>query len=1033
MDDPRLDIDAPEATAWVRALTLDERRALAVAPADVGRERGAERFGRWRAEQGFSEQFLERRLASGGFDEAHWHAALGEPEEALRARVLASGARPAWLTGLLADLGSAPALDATAEHPWNDAPPNARFLTLVEPLLAHGAARLLARVESEGGVGELQLTQLLEPIRTRLLTLIERTMILEMHIAGLTGELTQEDPSERYDAFIERIDDPDVRVTTLQTYPVLARAAWSYIDQWVRNAGDLVAALSADGGALVDVFGELGAAVSVRAVDSDPHRDGRHVWFVDFAGGARLVYKPRPCRAEAAFQEYVQELNAEGLEPQLREIKVLARAAYGWLEYIEIDSVATSDAAQEFHRRQGAWLPVLWTLACNDMHYENIRASGAHPVPIDHETVMRNRLARAPHDDLLYQLDDVRGDSVAAIGLLPSPLWDDGFGGYIDQAGMGVGYDDAGTVMAPSVVGSGSEMRVEAAIINPERQHNRAEFDGELLDPRAFVEAIEEGFTRAWDHLAARAETADARLARFDDATVRMVLRPTQNYLHLLDVLAHPEYLQDALERERAILQLWMYPDSQDWRDRIVESERRQLLAGDVPWFGSVVSSTDVLAGDETVVEDAIAVLGRDVARERFAAMDADRFADELWAVRAALSKRNVGSSVALAVQDRSASGIADELVRDIHERSIQAGEMRSWFVLNHIGAGEGDNMRFVADAAAQDLYSGLPGIALTLAAHHQVTGSQRSHDAVREVIAAIRGHQTPLVGIGAYDGAAGLIWTYLQLAEWLDDAFLLDHAEAAARFIEGGLDGDRQFDIISGAAGCIPVLLELERVRPGALDLAMRCGNHLLDHVTTIQDLPFQRGFSHGGSGVAWALIRLSRVTGEPRWEERARELLAEEDAAIGEEWWADHEDNPHFAAWCHGAPGIALARADILRMSGDAGDGRVLDAAVSAACAAERQDSHGVCHGELGNIDALFDVADLLDRDDVRAEAQRRLQDTLLEMQRVGVRSTGPRHIPTPGMMLGTGGIAWSLMRSDAPDRIPSILLPGSVVRTR
>jgi type 2 lantibiotic biosynthesis protein LanM len=1031
MDDPRLDLDAPDSAAWLRASTLDERVALDAPALEQWAERGAERFGRWRSEQGLTGEHVARRRATSGLTEVEWFAQLGEPDDALRARFDASGSTPPWLARLLRDLSGGSDSHLARAHPWIEAPANARFLDLVEPILASGVARLVERTNESPAMASLDVAELMLPIRTRLLDLIERTLILEMHIAGLTGALMQQDPDERFDAFVSGLSDPDTRVTILQTYPVLARAAWTYVDQWVRHTAALIEAIDVDANDLAAMFGPVGDPVSVRAVASDPHRDGRHVWFVDFANGTRLVHKPRPCGAEAAFQEYVRELDDAGLEPQLRVIKVLARADHGWLEYVEAAPLTNRAAAADFHRRQGAWLPVLWSLACNDMHYENIRASGAHAVPIDHETVLRNRLTSAPDDDLDDLMDDIRGESVAAIGLLPSPIWDDGFGGYIDQSGMGVGYDDAGSVTAPRVVGSGADMRIEAAVINPERQHNRAELDGSLLDPRDHVEDVEAGFASAWQFLAARPEEVQGLLARFDDAVVRMVLRPTQNYVHLLNILGHPEYQQDAIERERALLQLWMYPESQAWRVRVVESERRQLLIGDVPWFGAVASSTDIQTGDGALIENAIGIRGFDVARERAASMSAERFERELWFVRSALSRRGVGSSVALPVRGTRPDAIADELVRDIRERSLRFGSMRSWFVLTSVGAGTGSNLRFAAAPAAHDLYSGLPGIAFVLGAHTHITGSQPSLEAARAAIQAMRARQHPLPGIGAYDGAAGLVWTFMQLAEWLDDAFLLDDAERAARFIEGALDDDRQLDIISGAAGCIPVLLELERVRPGALDLAMRCGNHLLEHATSLDALPFARGLSHGASGVAWALTRLSRVTGEPRWEAHAHRLLAAEDAALRTGQWADNAEHPDFAAWCHGAPGIALARADIVRMTGrnDADD--VLDRVASAARDAPAQDTHGICHGELGNIDALFDTADLLDRADLRDEAERRLQRTLVEIGRLGARSTGPRHIPTPGMMLGTGGIAYALLRSQARERLPSILLPGSVVR--
>jgi hypothetical protein len=72
--------------------------------------------------------------------------------------------------------------------------------------------------------------------------------------------------------------------------------------------------------------------------------------------------------------------------------------------------------------------------------------------------------------------------------------------------------------------------------------------------------------------------------------------------------------------------------------------------------------------------------------------------------------------------------------------------------------------------------------------------------------------------------------------------------------------------------------------------------------------------GFSHGAAGIAYALLRLYAASGEEDFREAAREAIAYEDSVFVPEAgnWPDlrQEEPSCMTSWCHGAPGIGLAR---------------------------------------------------------------------------------------------------------------------------
>ncbi|MGW4799566.1 lanthionine synthetase LanC family protein, partial [Nonomuraea sp. NPDC004297] len=129
-----------------------------------------------------------------------------------------------------------------------------------------------------------------------------------------------------------------------------------------------------------------------------------------------------------------------------------------------------------------------------------------------------------------------------------------------------------------------------------------------------------------------------------------------------------------------------------------------------------------------------------------------------------------------------------------------------------------------------------------------------------------------------------------------------------------------------------------------------------------------------------------------------------------------------PPMQAWCHGAPGIGLARADLLHehpcLAHD------LDVALASFLAAPPGGTgHSLCHGELGNLQFLA-ASVAAGRDDLAPVLGRRA-GALLDELAAGPRCGTPAGVPTPGLMAGLAGIGHGLLRLARPDRVPSALL--------
>jgi class II lanthipeptide synthase len=191
-----------------------------------------------------------------------------------------------------------------------------------------------------------------ETLPYRLLPILSRTLVLELHVARLQELLAGETPEERFASFVERLRDPEARDAILREYPVLARQVILDLDLFREATVEVFSHLAADWPAIVERFfagTDPGPLTALGGGAGDRHRRGRAVRILNLASGARLVYKPRSLAVEAHFQELLTWVNAqEGDFSPLgfRTLAVLDQGDHGWMEFAAAEPCHSPDAMQ---------------------------------------------------------------------------------------------------------------------------------------------------------------------------------------------------------------------------------------------------------------------------------------------------------------------------------------------------------------------------------------------------------------------------------------------------------------------------------------------------------------------------------------------------------------------------------------------------------------------------------------------------------------------------------------------------------------
>jgi lantibiotic biosynthesis protein len=399
-----------------------------------------------------------------------------------------------------------------------------------------------------------------------------------------------------------------------------------------------------------------------------------------------------------------------------------------------------------------------------------------------------------------------------------------------------------------------------------------------------------------------------------------------------------------------------------------------------------------------------------------------------------------------------AADRIGARLCRD----AIWAGGRCNWL---------GDAMEFaegrwqvVHRSFGPDLYGGTSGIALFLARLYSFTGDAIFRKAA-EGAAACALSQMPLfdpaLSFGFYSGATGIAYALGELATLFDRDDLAQHSAALLKKLPREKPAIQTWDIISGSAGMIPVLLKLHAASGGdfLLDLALQHGEMLLEGAhrngdgwswTTMPGPKDLTGFSHGTAGIGWALLELHGASREPRFLEAGLSALRYErrwyDAA--QENWPDFRSDPQpgmqpicAVAWCHGAPGIGLSRIrahQLLQEKECLTEATVAVRTTASSLSAALQSGQGnccLCHGNMGNAELLLLAGDTLGHSD-NLKLASQLADQAIQQYQAG-HNPWPCGVlnggENPGLMLGLAGIGYFFLRIFNREKTPSVMIVG------
>jgi len=886
---------------------------------------------------------------------------------------------------------------------------------------------------------------------------------------------------DKYQAFLQYHLQDGFR-SLFEKYSVLGRLAAITIDFWVESTSELINRLVTDWLAIEQRFSlhqPLNQVVDIALGLSDNHKRGRTVAALTFDSGLKLIYKPKDLALEVAFGDLLKWCNQHKINLAFKFPEVLNCSTHGWAEFIESLSCETEDEVRRFYQRSGMLMCLIHILEGTDCHYENLIASGEYPVLVDMETLLHPEIKNSEsvqiHD--YPQITQKLATSVLRTTLLPmKKLVVESDRVSIDLSGLGKVEEQTVPSLTWKHINTDG-IKVEEATINLTPKPNVPTLKEVFVEPKNFINEVVTGFEQMYRWVIEQREqllSEDSPLMQFADKECRWVFRNTRTYATILLNSCQPDFMEVGMAHSvgldvlsRGFLTSSNKPDF--WA--ILGAEKQEMEQLDLPMLTANTSSKHLHLVNGTIIPDLFekSSFERVICRVQ-SLSEADlmfqsqvislslcsRFLEEPKLNQSdPLSSPAHGTALKDSITPQILLNESINIARTFEQQLDRAsGNGVAWLGMGY----EHSNQSFYIQNTGLNLYDGCLGVSLFLAALAKVTSDSQWRDLSLTTLNPLRQVLQELtpdtnqkllkrLGIGGAEGIASLIYGLVRISQLVDEPTLLQEAHQVTALITSEqITADKTFDVVGGTAGTILGLLSLfaatEKMTPSpVLELAIACGEHLLNHQVGNQDEPKAwktwrdhrlTGFSQGAAGIAYALLRLFAVTEDSRWLEAAQEAIAYEQTKFSpdaQNWLDMRSEEPKFqVSWAQGAAGIALARLGTLSVLDTDSIRQQIAIGLETTQQSMVWGVDSLCWGNFGRIETLLVAAQTLNCPHLLTAAH---QATAVVLEKARSQGTftlflhGSSQTMNPGFFQGLSGIGYQLLRLAYPDQLPSVLL--------
>ena len=861
------------------------------------------------------------------------------------------------------------------------------------------------------------------------------------------SEFSSNNPSNaKYNAFIKQ-QFADGLDSLFLKYSVLGRLVATKIDLWLDATGEFIERLTRDWSEIKRLSPELDRVVAIKTGLSDPHNGGRTVMILTFDTGMKLVYKPKDLGIDVAFSQLLDWFNSQNALLPLKVLQVINYDTHGWIEYVEQLPCNDLSQVKRFYQRAGILLCLVYLLEGTDCHYENVIASGEHPMLIDIETLLHHQTKENRQLDInAKELAETKlNNSVLQSFILPKWGMSAKDSLAVDVSALG------GTEEQEAIALKVQKINTDQMYVGREsyidKQANILKFKDEPLNARDYLSDIISGFEQMYEFLCSHREillAADSPLNNFAKQKVRYVFRATRTYQIILNNSFNPDFLQSGIDRSISIdilSRAFITGENKPAFWSILDAELQAIERLDIPFFEVNTKKADLKLSTGVTIPELFKESSFKAVISKLKSLSQEDLTLQLEIIRGSFCakfmseddctierKSNYPSKSSLTSEQLVQQAIA--IAQKLQQRGIYHQEGVSW-----IGLGLRPNAPgFQLQSMSNNLYDGCCGVSLFFAALAKITQDREWQDLALKTLQPLRQtlqdtnlqvfNRLKREGIGGATGLGSMVYSLVQIGQLIDNPDLIEDAKKVASLITADIiTKDNSLTLINGTVGTILACLKLYQVEPKALLKAIACGEHLLASQEPVSK-GLTIGLAHGSAGIAYALAQLFEVTKDSKYLAGVHHAIAHP-----QNYPDTHSDRIILNnSWAKGIAGIGLGRLGSLSVLDTPEIRQEIDRSIIQAQQHCLSDVDSLAWGNFGRIETLLVASQTLNRPELYNFVLQATTTLVRQAQlrgRFNLNSPSVPAIYNPGFFHGTSGIGYQLLRIAYPHLLPSVLL--------
>jgi len=896
-----------------------------------------------------------------------------------------------------------------------------------------------------------------------------KTLVLAVNDARIKDKLVGDTSEERYTYFEKHIlKDKECLIELYTKYIELVRIISGVSDDCCNYFIEILENYNSDKSKF-DV--QRGKIIDIHVGGGDRH-NGKSVAFVTFEDGSKLIYKPHNIRTEHGFTKLIEKINTDndGTLMDMIAVDSLPVDDHGWVKIIENKKVDTIQEVKDYYVRAGQLLCILYTLNTVDCHFENIISHGSYPVIIDCETLFhpyivgRNCGINLKNDRINDKISQIIDQSVLNVGLLPNFI----VGGpnknkVFDVGGLG----DCENMEFPfkQMMLSNScrdDIKIEYAFFKVRHLNNCPVINDKRYSCYGFEEELRHGFEAMYRWILNRKqEYLNAIDDYFGKAMIRLLFRATHIYSKLLLTSYHPDFLEDPVSRKIILSRIGINATSA-YKD-VVNLETLAMDKCNVPIFSCAVNSKDIYSENILALRDYFEESPMAYVKEKINKMSDSQLETQLEFISMSFSmhggsteKDLTGITFTEANNSNYSSNEWINIAKKIGDYLVSAstsftkdGDIhRNWVSCTLKG-----NSESPAEIApvGYDIYNGSSGIILFLTKLSELSGDDKYYRAALESFNSIYCFvdelpETENCSVGLFNGISGYLYT-LNLVNNEDRGPKWNKCHKKLfRLIENSINTADSVDVIGGLAGCLSALMNIyEMADVSATDkercrtISEKCLQFIIDRSSLLSEGrrswinsfndTCMTGFAHGSAGIIAVLARAEKVFGKSEeLDKLINESLEFERTLYNRNdgnWYINNKEEKYGNGWCHGVPGILLEKAELI--ASEYANDEIYNEFYTALDTTEKYTfgiGPSLCHGDLGNLQIVHYAALVSGDSQLEQKCMDKLEEIVQKVILPRYKGRAFRGTSAAGLMIGSAGYGYTLLRFSCPDKVKMIL---------